>query len=76
MEQPQLVVSTQGTNRGVPRALRSPVASPQEKKKRKQITGESSSPRIIIKKQKQTTPLIPPPGDDKERDALAEVTLL
>ncbi|GJX99232.1 hypothetical protein Tco_0356251 [Tanacetum coccineum] len=33
MEQPQLVVSTQGTNRGVPRALRSPVASPQEKKK-------------------------------------------
>ncbi|GKD17943.1 hypothetical protein Tco_1207101 [Tanacetum coccineum] len=38
MEQPQLVVSTQGTNRGIPRALRSPTisTSPQEKKKRKQ----------------------------------------
>ncbi|GKG02522.1 hypothetical protein Tco_0310158, partial [Tanacetum coccineum] len=49
---------------------------PQPKKKRKQTAGESSSTRIIIKKRKQTTPSIPPPGDDKERDALAEATLL
>ncbi|GJW33869.1 hypothetical protein Tco_0053901 [Tanacetum coccineum] len=70
IEQPKLVVSTQGTNRGTPRALRSPTifASPQEKKKRKQTTGESISTRIIIKKQKQTTPLIPPPRDDRERE--------
>ncbi|GJW75821.1 hypothetical protein Tco_0135191 [Tanacetum coccineum] len=63
---------------GTPRALRSLTvsASPQENKKRKQTGGESSSTRIIIKKRKQTTPSIPPLGDDRERDALAEATLL
>ncbi|GJW69666.1 retrovirus-related pol polyprotein from transposon TNT 1-94 [Tanacetum coccineum] len=45
-------------------------------KKRKQTAGESSSPRRIIKKKKQPTPSIPPPGDDRERDAIAEATLL
>ncbi|GKF87362.1 hypothetical protein Tco_0258239, partial [Tanacetum coccineum] len=42
--------------------------------------GESSSPRkthkITIKKWKQSTPSIPPPGDDRDRDAIAEATLL
>ncbi|GKG26243.1 hypothetical protein Tco_0399389, partial [Tanacetum coccineum] len=36
----------------------------------------SSSPRKSIKQKKQSTPSIPPPGDDKERDAIAETTLL
>ncbi|GKA27348.1 putative reverse transcriptase domain-containing protein [Tanacetum coccineum] len=78
MNQPQLVVSTQGTNRNTPRAHRSPTvsANPLETKKRKQTAGETSSPRRIIKKQKQSTPSIPPPGDDKERDAIAKATLL
>nr|GEV82211.1 hypothetical protein [Tanacetum cinerariifolium] len=64
--------------KGTPRSLRSPTvfASPQEKKKRKQIAGESISRRIVIKKMKQTTPSIPPPGDDRERDVIAEATLL
>ncbi|GJT31140.1 hypothetical protein Tco_0911415 [Tanacetum coccineum] len=30
----------------------------------------------IIKKKKQPTPSIPPPGDDRERDAIAEATIL
>nr|GEV95354.1 hypothetical protein [Tanacetum cinerariifolium] len=38
--------------------------------------GESSSPRRIIKKKRQPTPSILPPGDDKERDEMAEATLL
>ncbi|GKE09808.1 hypothetical protein Tco_1413359, partial [Tanacetum coccineum] len=51
MNQPQPVVSTQGTNRNTPRAPRSPTvyASPPETKKRKQITGESSSLRKSLK---------------------------
>ncbi|GJS24121.1 hypothetical protein Tco_0452753 [Tanacetum coccineum] len=46
MNQPQPVVSTQGTHRSTPRAHMTPnlTASPQGKK-RKQIVGESSSPR-------------------------------
>ncbi|GKF19552.1 hypothetical protein Tco_0068190 [Tanacetum coccineum] len=54
MEQPQPVVSAQGTHRSTPRAIRSPTisASPQERKKRKQTIGESSSIRITIKKKK------------------------
>ncbi|GJT31141.1 hypothetical protein Tco_0911416 [Tanacetum coccineum] len=78
MNQPQPVVSTQGTNRNTPRAHRSPTvyANPLEMKKRKLTAGESSSPRRIIKKKKQPTPSIPPPGDDRERDAIAEATLL
>ncbi|GKB13626.1 hypothetical protein Tco_0847549 [Tanacetum coccineum] len=78
MNQSQPVVSTQGTNRNTTRAPRTPTvsASPQESKKRKQTAGESSSRRIIIKKKKQNTPSIPPPGDDKERDEMAEATIL
>ncbi|GJU18552.1 hypothetical protein Tco_1146518 [Tanacetum coccineum] len=78
MNQPQSVVSTRGTNRNTPRAPRTPTvsASPQETKKRKQTAGESSSRRITIKRKKQSTPSIPPPGDDQERDAIAEATLL
>ncbi|GJS61095.1 retrovirus-related pol polyprotein from transposon TNT 1-94 [Tanacetum coccineum] len=46
MNQPQPVVSTQGTHRITPSAHRSPAvsASPPETKKRKQIARESSSP--------------------------------
>ncbi|GKC26204.1 hypothetical protein Tco_1033498, partial [Tanacetum coccineum] len=78
MNQPQPVVSTQGTNRNTPRAPRTPIvsASPQEMKKRKQTAGESSSRRIIIEKKKQSTPSIPPPRDDRERDEMAEATIL
>ncbi|GKA87600.1 hypothetical protein Tco_0809364 [Tanacetum coccineum] len=47
-----------------------------EKKKRKQTAGESSSKRIIIKRKKQITSSIPPPGDDRERDEMAEATIL
>ncbi|GJR45641.1 integrase, catalytic region, zinc finger, CCHC-type containing protein [Tanacetum coccineum] len=51
MNQPQPVVSTQGTHRSTPRAHRTPTistASPQGKK-RKQTTGESSSPQKSLK---------------------------
>ncbi|GJT43166.1 hypothetical protein Tco_0951881, partial [Tanacetum coccineum] len=41
-----------------------------------ETAGESSSRRIIIKKKKQNTPSIPPPGDDRERDEMAEATIL
>ncbi|GJY32702.1 hypothetical protein Tco_0417171 [Tanacetum coccineum] len=57
-----------------------PMNQPQLGKKRKQIVGESSSPRkshkITIKKKKQSTTSIPPPGDDRERDKVAEETIL
>ncbi|GJR12944.1 hypothetical protein Tco_0795596 [Tanacetum coccineum] len=78
MNQPQPVGSTQGTNRNTPRAHRSPTISANslETKKRKQTAGVSSSPRKFIKQKKQSTPSIPPPGDDRERDAIAEATLL
>nr|GEX01862.1 hypothetical protein [Tanacetum cinerariifolium] len=61
-----------------PRSPRTPTvyASPLEKKKRKQTAGESSSRRIIIKRKKQSTPSIPSPGDDRERDEMAEATIL
>nr|GFA46115.1 hypothetical protein [Tanacetum cinerariifolium] len=52
MNQPQPVVSTQGTNRTTPSALKTPnlmAASPQ--KKRKQVTRDSSSPRKSLKVQ-------------------------
>nr|GEZ57863.1 hypothetical protein [Tanacetum cinerariifolium] len=81
MNQLQPVVSTQGTHRPIPKAYRIPTltASPQGKK-RKQIVRESSSPikshKITIKKKKQSTTLIPPPGDDRERDKVAEATIL
>ncbi|GKA11879.1 hypothetical protein Tco_0691425, partial [Tanacetum coccineum] len=57
MNQPQLVVSTQGTHRSTPKAHRTPTltASPRGKK-RKQSAGESSSPhkslKITIRQQK------------------------
>ncbi|GKB37519.1 hypothetical protein Tco_0882461 [Tanacetum coccineum] len=78
MNEPKPVVSTQGTNRNTPRAHRSPTVSakPLEMMKRKHTAGESSSPRRIIKKKTQPTPLILPPGDGRERDAIAEATLL
>ncbi|GKA63191.1 hypothetical protein Tco_0762797, partial [Tanacetum coccineum] len=78
MNQPQPIVSTQGMNRNTPRDPRTPTvsASPQETKKRKQTAGESSSRRITIKKKKQSTPSIPPPRDDRERDEMAEATIL
>ncbi|GKD87098.1 hypothetical protein Tco_1358252 [Tanacetum coccineum] len=60
MNQPQPVVSTQGTHRSTPRAHRIPsltTASPQGKK-RKQSAGETSSPqkslKVTIKKNEQT----------------------
>ncbi|GKD41577.1 hypothetical protein Tco_1261784, partial [Tanacetum coccineum] len=82
MNQPQPVVSTQGTHRSTPRAHRTPTvstASPQGKK-RKQIVRESSSPRksykITIRKKKQSTTPILPPGDEREMDEVAEETIL
>ncbi|GJT75933.1 hypothetical protein Tco_1042658 [Tanacetum coccineum] len=68
MNQPQPVVSTQGTHRITPSAHRSPTvsASPPETKKRKQIARESSSPRKSLKitiKQKQ---LVEKDDDDSE----------
>ncbi|GKE08702.1 hypothetical protein Tco_1412253 [Tanacetum coccineum] len=82
MNQPQLIVSTQGMHRSTPRAHRTPtltIASSQ-RKKRKQRAGETSSPRkplkVTIRQKKQSTPSIPPPSDDKERDDIAKVTLL
>ncbi|GKD58947.1 hypothetical protein Tco_1296456, partial [Tanacetum coccineum] len=81
MNQLQPVVSTQGTHRSTPRAYRTPTistASPQGKKKK--IVRESSSPRkphkITIRKKKQSTTPIPLPGDDRERDEVAEATIL
>ncbi|GJW77715.1 hypothetical protein Tco_0139397 [Tanacetum coccineum] len=49
---------------------------PLETKKRKQTARESSSRRITIKRKKQSTPSIPPTRDNRERDAIAEATLL
>ncbi|GJR14757.1 hypothetical protein Tco_0797409 [Tanacetum coccineum] len=49
-------------------------------KKRKQSAGEASSLRqsfkVTIRQKKHSTTLIPPPSDDKERDEIAETTLL
>ncbi|GJT71124.1 hypothetical protein Tco_1030410 [Tanacetum coccineum] len=69
---------TDDFNENTTRAPRAPTisASPQETKKRKQTAGESSSRRIIIKKKKQSIPSIPPLGDDRERNEMAEATIL
>ncbi|GJT88743.1 retrovirus-related pol polyprotein from transposon TNT 1-94 [Tanacetum coccineum] len=82
MNQPQPVVSTQGTYRTTPRSHRTPTlttASPQ-RKKRKQCAGETSSLRkplkVTVKKKKQSTSSISPPGDDREWDEVAEATIL
>ncbi|GKF47602.1 hypothetical protein Tco_0137404, partial [Tanacetum coccineum] len=64
MKQPQLVVSIQGKHRTTPKAHRTPtltITSPQGKKR---------------KQKKQSTTPIPPPSDDRERDDIAEATLL
>ncbi|GJW67052.1 hypothetical protein Tco_0121476 [Tanacetum coccineum] len=68
MNQPQPVVSTQGTHRITPSAHKSPTnyASPPKMKKRKQIAGESSSPKKLLKitiKQKQ---IVEKDNDDSE----------
>nr|GEX21028.1 hypothetical protein [Tanacetum cinerariifolium] len=70
MNQPQPVVSTQGTNSNTPRAPRTPTifTSPQESKKRKEITGESSSPRKIDPKSHKDNPEVVDDDDDKERE--------
>nr|GEV86463.1 hypothetical protein [Tanacetum cinerariifolium] len=66
-----------------PSTHRSPTliaASPQKKKKRKQVARETSSPRkslkVTIIQQKQRTPPILPPRDGRERDEIAEATIL
>ncbi|GJW58095.1 hypothetical protein Tco_0104826 [Tanacetum coccineum] len=66
MNQPQLVVSTQGTHRITPSAHRSPIVStsPPVSNKRKQIAGESSSPQQSLKikiKNEETQTTIPTP---------------
>ncbi|GJR30050.1 retrovirus-related pol polyprotein from transposon TNT 1-94 [Tanacetum coccineum] len=71
MNQPQPVVSTQGTYRITPSADRSPTvsASPPVTKKRKQIIGESSSPQKSLKitiKQKK----IVEKDDDASKDRI------
>ncbi|GKC24794.1 hypothetical protein Tco_1026944 [Tanacetum coccineum] len=78
----QLVVSTQGTYRNTPRALRSPTLTTDiaSKKKRKQVAGETSSPRkslkVTIRQKNARTTLTPPPCDDQESNDMAEATLL
>ncbi|GKC48313.1 hypothetical protein Tco_1066035 [Tanacetum coccineum] len=82
MIQPQQIVSTQGTHRTTPSALRSPTLTTDiaSKKKRKQVAGETSSLRksfkVTIQKKKAKTTPIPPPSDDQERDDIAKATLL
>ncbi|GJV29079.1 hypothetical protein Tco_1385527 [Tanacetum coccineum] len=68
MNQPQPVVSTQGTNRNTPRAHRSPTVSadPPETKKRKQIAGESSSPRKSLKITIKQRQIVEKDDDDSE----------
>ncbi|GKD29453.1 hypothetical protein Tco_1240231 [Tanacetum coccineum] len=80
--QPQSVESTQGTNR-TPRATRTPTPTAevvQKKRKSKAVARESSTPRkslkVTIKQKKPSTTSIPPPSDDRERDEIAEATIL
>ncbi|GKA53784.1 hypothetical protein Tco_0747099 [Tanacetum coccineum] len=74
MNQPQPVVSTQGTHRNTPRAHKTPTltaASPQGKKRKKRV-GETSSPRkllkVTIRQKKQSTPSIPPPAAEAQEN--------
>ncbi|GJZ35168.1 hypothetical protein Tco_0580985 [Tanacetum coccineum] len=69
MNQPQPVVSTQGTHRITPSAHRSPTifASPSETKKWQQIEGKSSSPRIEPGSHKDN-PEVVDDDDDNERE--------
>nr|GEV16753.1 hypothetical protein [Tanacetum cinerariifolium] len=68
MNQPQPVVSTQGTHRITPSTHRSPIisASPPESKKRNQIAGESSSPRKSLKITITQKKLVEKDDDDYE----------
>ncbi|GJV16713.1 hypothetical protein Tco_1362036 [Tanacetum coccineum] len=68
MNQPQPVVSTQGTHRITPSAHRSPTvfASPPETKKRHQIEGKSSSPRNSLKITIKRNQLVEKDDDDSE----------
>ncbi|GJV70762.1 hypothetical protein Tco_1490757, partial [Tanacetum coccineum] len=79
MNQPQPVVSTLRTHRSTPRAYRTPTLSATSPQGKKSV-GETSSPRkslkVTIRKKKQSTTLLPPPGEDRERDEIAEATLL
>ncbi|GJZ18996.1 hypothetical protein Tco_0555586 [Tanacetum coccineum] len=68
-------------HRSTPRAYMTPTLTASlQGKNRKQCGIESSSPRqshkITIKRKKLSTNLIPPPSDDKDRDEIAEATLL
>ncbi|GJZ91580.1 hypothetical protein Tco_0663507 [Tanacetum coccineum] len=79
MIQPELVESTERTNR-TPRATSTPnLVDVVQKKKGKCAARETSSPRpslkVRIRHQKPST-AIPPPCDDQERDKIHEATLL
>ncbi|GJX95425.1 hypothetical protein Tco_0351223 [Tanacetum coccineum] len=78
MIQPELVESTQRTNR-TPRATSTPnPIDVVQKKKGKRAARETSSPipslKVRIRHQKPST-AIPPPSDDRERDEIHEATL-
>ncbi|GKF84708.1 hypothetical protein Tco_0249606, partial [Tanacetum coccineum] len=79
--QPQPVVSTQGTHRNTPSALRSPtITTDIALKKKRKLARETSSPRkslniTIRQKKARTTPILLL-GDDQEKDDMAEATLL
>ncbi|GJZ44913.1 hypothetical protein Tco_0592509 [Tanacetum coccineum] len=70
MNQPQPVVSTQGTYRITPSTHRSPTISaiPPKTKKRKQMAGESSSPKKINPGSHKDNPEVVDDDDDKERE--------
>ncbi|GKC45283.1 hypothetical protein Tco_1063005 [Tanacetum coccineum] len=70
MNQPQLIVSTQGTHRITPSPHRSPTvsASPLVTKKRKQIAGESSSSQKIEPGSHKDNPEVVVDDDDDDDD--------
>nr|GFA22739.1 hypothetical protein [Tanacetum cinerariifolium] len=79
--QPQLVVSTQGTHRTTPNAHRSPTLTTSLRgKQRKQGSRETSSPgkslKVSIRQKKQSKTSILPSNGDRERDEIVEATLL
>ncbi|GJW80757.1 hypothetical protein Tco_0144732 [Tanacetum coccineum] len=80
--QPQPVESTQRTNRR-PKATRTPTPtaeSVQKKRKSKIVTRESSIPRkslkVTIRQKKPSATSMSPLSDDRERDEIAETTIL
>ncbi|GJX12431.1 hypothetical protein Tco_0204189 [Tanacetum coccineum] len=80
--QPQPVESTQRTNRR-PKAIRTPTPtaeSVQKKRKSKIVTRESSIPRkslkVTIRQKKPSATSMSPLSDDRERDEIAETTIL